>query len=135
MRSAACSRAAATLAALALAGCGVPDIELDAPQDRATFIVNGQRTTIAQAGRISVQIGGVPELSYDGPLGCEGQYFADDDPELYFRYGPRVAHLLDGNRLYEFSGPPARSSDGLVWSHTFGRDRVTVLVNCPPPRR
>jgi len=125
----------ALAAAATLAGCGVPDIDFDVPHDRATFIVNGQRTTVAQSGSISVQIGGVPELSYDGPLGCRGRYFADDDSELYFRYGPRTAYLLDGNQLFTFSGPPARASGGLVWSHRFGPDRVTVLVNCPPPGR
>ena len=77
----------------------------------------------------------MPELSYDGPLGCEGRYFADHESGYYFGYGPRAAHLLAGNRLYTFAMAPGRSSDGLAWSHTFGRDRVTVLVNCPPPGR
>jgi hypothetical protein len=128
-------RLALAAAALALAGCSgvnidIPDFE--APHDRMTVIVDGQRTTIAQSGSVQVRIGGVPELSYSGPLGCKGRYFTDSE-DLYFRYGAEIAHLLRYQTLYRF-GPPHRVGDQLLWSDNFDREKVTVLVNCPPPR-
>jgi hypothetical protein len=127
---------ATAVAALVLAGCGgvgidIPDIE--APHDRMTLIVDGQRTTVAQSGSVKVQIGGVPELSYDGPLGCEGRYFTDSESDIYFRYDARRAHLLRGSTLYRF-GPPRRAGGQLVWADDFGGTKITVLVNCPPPK-
>ena len=127
---------AAAAAALALAGCGGVDIdipEFEAPRDRMTVIVDGQRTTIAQSGRVAVAIEGVPELSYDGPLGCEGRYFTDSEADVYFRYGARRAYLLRSSTLYRF-GPPRRAGGQLVWNDGFGGVKVTVLVNCPAPK-
>lgn len=130
---------AAIATALALGGCGVdvpdiPDLAGSAPHDRMTVIFNGQRTTIAQSGSISVQIGGVPELSYDGPLGCKGGYFTDSESDLYFRYDAKRAFLLRYDTLYRFDGPPARAGGQLVWNRSFDGDRITVLANCPAPR-
>ena len=127
----------AVLAALALAGCGGLDIDLpdiEAPRDRMTVIVDGQRTTVAQSGSVQVQIGGVPELSYSGPLGCKGQYFTDSDSDIYFRYDARRAYLLRQSRLYRF-GPPRRAAGQLVWNDGFDGTKVTTLVNCPPPKK
>ena len=124
-------------AALALAGCGGVDIDIpdiEAPHDRMTVIVDGQRTTVAQSGSVQVQIGGVPELSYSGPLGCKGQYFTDSDSDIYFRYGARRAYLLQHSTLYRF-GPPRRAGGQLVWNNDFDGTKVTVLVNCPPPKK
>ena len=123
-------------AALAVAGCGgvdidIPDIEV--PDDRMTLIVDGQRTTVAQSGSVEVQIGGVPELSYDGPLGCKGRYFTDSDADIYFRYDARRAYLLRYSTLYRF-GPPRRAGGQLIWTDDFDGTKVTVLVNCPPPK-
>ncbi|MDX6583123.1 MAG: hypothetical protein QOI10_2307 [Solirubrobacterales bacterium] len=123
-------------AVLALAGCGGVDINIPdfhAPHDRATFIVDGERTTVAQSGSVSVQIGGVPELSYSGPLGCRGRYFTDDESDLYFRYSARDAYLLRYDTLYRFAGPPHHAAGQLVWSNDFGDHKISVLTNCPPP--
>jgi len=131
------SEVLAVLAAVAIAGCGGVDIdlpEIEAPRDRMTVIVDGQRTTVAQSGSVRVQIEGVPELSYDGPLGCEGRYFTDSDSDIYFRYDARRAYLLRQSTLYRF-GPPRRVSGQLAWSDNFGGATVTVLVNCPAPKK
>jgi hypothetical protein len=119
-----------------VAGCGGIDIDVSGfktPRDHVTFIINGEQTTIAQDGTVSVQIDGVPELSYSGPAGCPGHYFVDDDSELYFRYTTRRAYLLRGNQLYTFNGPPRQGGKDIVWSHTFGPDKITILANCPMP--
>jgi hypothetical protein len=127
------SRALAAAAALAIAGCGGIDIpDFEAPHDRMTVIVDGQRTTIAQSGSVDVQIDGVPEVSYSGPLGCPGQYFTDSESDIYFRYDAHEAYLLDVDRLYRF-GKPRRVAGQLAWSDDFDGAKVTVLVNCPPP--
>ena len=123
------------VAAAVVAGCGVPevDFDIDAPDDRITVIFDGERTTIAQSGSVSVQIDGVPELSYSGALGCRGRYFTDSESDLYFRYSARDAYLLRYDRLYRFAGGPRRAGGRLIWSHAFDGDQVTVLANCPPP--
>ena len=121
------------IAALALAGCGGIDIDFEAPRDRMTVIVDGQRTTIAQSGSVDVQIDGVPELSYSGPLGCKGRYFTDSESDLYFRYDARRAYLLRYDTLFRL-GKPHRAGGQLIWSDAFGETKVTVLVNCPPPK-
>ena len=129
--------AVAVVAALALGGCGGGDIaipDFEAPHDRMTVIVDGQRTTIAQSGSVQVEISGVPELSYSGRLGCRGQYFTDSESDIYFRYGPRRAYLLRYDTLYRF-GEPHRAGGQLIWSDDFGGSKVTVLVNCPPPKQ
>jgi len=128
--------AAGAVAAIGLAGCGgvsidIPDFE--APHDRMTLIVDGQRTTVAQSGSVQVQIGGVPQLSYSGPLGCKGRYFTDSDAEIYFKYDAHRAYLLRNSTLYRF-GKPHRAGGQLIWSDDFGGTKVTVLVNCPPPK-
>jgi hypothetical protein len=123
--------AALACAAFVLGGCA--DVEV--PSDHVTVIVNGQQTSIAQSGSVSVEIDGAPELDYSGPAGCEGRYFADGESGIYFRYTPRRAHLLRGDRLYTFAEPPRQSAELIVWSHTFGPDKVTVLANCPLPTR
>jgi hypothetical protein len=126
--------AAVAGAALALTGCAGVDIpDLQAPHDRMTLIVDGQRTTIAQSGSAQVQIDGVPQLSYNGPLGCEGRYFTDSESDVYFRYDAKQAHLLRGSTLYRY-GPPRRVAGQLAWSDDFDGSKVTVLVNCPRPR-
>jgi hypothetical protein len=121
--------------AAALAGCGV-DVDLSgikAPHDHVTFIFNGERTTIAMDGTVSVQIDGVPELTYSGPAGCAGRYFVDDESEVYFRYTAKRAYLLRGNQLYTFNSPPRRAGNDIAWDHDFGSDKITVLANCPLP--
>ena len=138
MRSATFSKPITALAAAAvlLCGCG-PDISIpsfSAPHDHLTLIYNGQRTTVAQSGSVSVQISGAPELDYDGPLGCKGRYFTDSDGEFYFHWGPRSAVLLRYDTLYRFAGPPHRGSGQLIWNQDFGGDRITLLANCPPPK-
>jgi hypothetical protein len=122
--------AAAALAAC-LTGCG--GVSFKTPHDHVTFIFNGERTTIAMSGTISVQIDGVPRLSYSGPAGCAGHYFADDDADTYFRYTPSRAFLLRGNQLYTFNQPPHKLGGDIAWGHNFGSDKVTVLANCPIP--
>ena len=121
------------LAAL-VGGCGVdvdvPDVGFDAPHDRATFIVDGQRTTIAQSGSATVSIGGAPQLDHDGPIGCRGRYFTSDDPELYFHWTGEHAYLLRYSTLYRF-GAPHRSGGRLVWNRDFGGHEITVIANCP----
>lgn len=123
--------AAVALAAFA-GGCGV-DANFQAPHDHVTFIINGQQTTVAMDGTVSVQIDGVPQLSYSGPAGCKGHYFVDDDSEIYFRYTAKRAFLLRGSQLYTFNEPPRRGGKDIIWSHTFGPDKITVLANCPMP--
>jgi hypothetical protein len=128
--------AAVTAALVFVAGCGgvsidIPDFE--APHDRMTVIVDGQRTTIAQSGSVQVEIGGVPELSYSGPLGCKGRYFTDSESDVYFQYSARDAYLLRYDTLYRFAGPPHRGGGQLVWSDDFDGRKITVLTNCPPP--
>jgi len=115
--------------ALALGGCG--DVEV--PRDRLTVIVNGESTTIAQAGSVSVEIEGAPGLNYSGPAGCAGRYFTDAEGQTFFRYTGRRALLLDGDQLYRFDGPPREVPPNIVWHRTFGPDRVTVLANCERP--
>ena len=117
---------APALAVLVLGGCA----SVEVPDDRVTFIVNGQGTSVAMTGSISVAIQGVPELTYSGPSGCAGQYFADPESDVYFRYTARRAYFLRGSRLYTFEGPPRRRGDLIVWSHTFGADRISILANC-----
>jgi hypothetical protein len=127
----------AVCAALTFAGCGGVDIELpdfDAPRDRMTVIVDGQRTTVAQSGSVDVRIDGVPELSYSGPLGCKGRYFTDSESDVYFRYDARRAHLLRLSTLYRF-GAPRRVAGQLAWNGDFDGSEVSVLVNCPQPPR
>ncbi len=127
---------AAAVMTIALAGCGGVDLDLpdfEAPHDRMTVIVDGQRTTIAQSGSVSVRIDGVPELSYSGPLGCRGRYFTDSESDVYFRYGARDAYLLRSDTLYRFGEPPRRGGGQLIWAHDFDGTKITVLVNCPPP--
>ena len=119
---------AAAVAAFALGGCA--DVEV--PRDHLTVIVNGEQTTIATAGTISVEIDGAPELNYSGPAGCKGRYFADGE-QNYFRYTSRRAYLLHGDQLYTFAEPPRQLGENIVWSRTFGPDEVTVLANCPLP--
>jgi hypothetical protein len=123
------------VSALALAGCGGVDVDIpdfEAPRDRMTVIVDGERTTIAQSGSAEVEISGVPELGHDGPLGCDGRYFTDSESDVYFRYGPRRAYLLRFDTLFRF-GAPERAGGQLIWSDDFDGRKVTVLVNCPPP--
>ena len=120
---------AAAFALLALGGCA----SVEVPRDRVTFIVNGEGTTVAMTGTISVAIQGVPELTYSGPTGCAGQYFADPESDVYFRYTARRAYLLRASRLYRFEGPPRRRGELIIWSHTFGADRISILANCPLP--
>jgi hypothetical protein len=115
--------------AIALTGCA----DIKVPDDHVTVIINGQRTTIAQDGSVSVQIDGVPELTYSGPAGCAGHYFTDGESDIYFRYTPRRAYLLRGNQLYTFNGPPRKGGEDIVWGHRFGVDKITVLANCPLP--
>lgn len=117
------------LAAAVLGGCA----NVEAPRDHLTVIVNGAQTTIAMAGTISVEIDGAPELTYSGPAGCAGRYFADAEGETYFRYTARRAYLLRGSRLYRFEESPRPLGVNIAWSHTFGPDKVTVLANCPLP--
>jgi hypothetical protein len=124
--------AALVASAALVGGCGV-DVNFDTPHDHVTFIINGQQTTVAMDGTVSVQIDGVPELSYSGPAGCAGHYFVDDDSEIYFRYTAKRAYLLRGSRLYTFNEPPRRGGKDIVWSHTFGPDKITILANCPLP--
>jgi hypothetical protein len=128
--------ATAALTCVALVGCGGVNIDVSgfkAPHDHATFIVNGERTTIAMSGSVSVQIDGVPELTYSGPVGCAGHYFVDDESDLYFRYSPRRAYLLRYDQLYTFQGPPIKAGGDIVWNQSFGSDKITVLANCPMP--
>ncbi len=120
--------AAAVAASLAVGGCG----GLEVPSDHLTVIINGEQTTIATAGTISVEIDGAPELNYSGPAGCEGRYFADGE-QNYFRYTARRAYLLAGDQLYRFDEPPRQLGENIAWSRTFGPDKVTVLANCPLP--
>ena len=54
--------------------------------------------------------------------------------DLYFRYTPKKAYLLRYSTLYTFGEPSHKAGGQLVWSNDFGGDKVTVLVNCPPPR-
>src|SRR4051794_8045356 len=118
-------------AALALTGCGGVDINIpdfDPPHDRMTVIVDGQRSMIAQSGSVQVQIGGVPQLSYSGPLGCKGQYFTDSESDVYFRYTARKAYLLRYSTLYTFAGPPHKAGGQLIWSDDFGDHKITVLA-------
>jgi hypothetical protein len=119
--------------AVVLAGALVGCADLEVPKDHVTVIVNGNQTTIAQDGSVAVQIDGVPQLSYSGPAGCAGHYFTDGESDLYFRYTPRRAFLLDGNQLYTFNEPPRQGGKDIVWAHDFGGDKVTVLANCPLP--
>ena len=116
------------VAGTALAGCS-------APHDKLTVIFNGERTTVAQSGTIQAEFGDIPELNYDGPIGCPGRYFdsGESDQDFTFRYSARDALLLRGNVLYHFQGPPRRVAGQIAWNHTFGADRITVLANCPPP--
>jgi hypothetical protein len=121
---------------LTVAGCGGVNIDVSgfkAPHDHATFIFNGEQTTIAMSGSVSVQIDGVPELSYSGPVGCAGHYFVDDESDLYFRYTAHKAYLLRYDQLYTFIGPPQKGGQDIIWNHTFGPDKITVLANCPLP--
>lgn len=57
-----------------LAGCG-----FTAPHDKLTVIFNGERATVAQSGTIKAEFGDVPELNYEGPIGCQGHYFDSGD--------------------------------------------------------
>jgi hypothetical protein len=128
--------AAAAWVCAALAGCGGINVDLSGfktPHDHVTFIINGQQETVAMSGSVSVQIDGVPELTYSGASGCPGHYFTDDEADIYFRYTAHRAYLLRGNQLYTFQGPPRRGGDDIVWSHTFGPDKITILANCPLP--
>jgi hypothetical protein len=118
-------------AATTLAGCG-----FTAPHDKLTVIFNGERTTVAQSGTIKAEFGDLPELNYEGPIGCQGRYFDSgdaSDQDFTFRYSAREALLLRGNTLYRFHGPPRRVAGEIVWNHTFGGDRISVLANCPMP--
>ncbi len=126
----------AALATATLAGCGGINVDVSGfhtPHDHVTFIVNGQQETVAMSGSISVQIDGVPEVSYSGAAGCPGHYFADDEADVYFRYTARRAYLLRGNQLYTFNGPPRQGGKDIIWNHTFGPDKITILANCPMP--
>jgi hypothetical protein len=130
------SGAATAALTLAVAGCGGVDIDVsgfETPHDHATFIVNGEQTTIAMSGSVSVQIDGVPELTYSGPVGCAGHYFVDDESDLYFRYTARRAYLLRYDQLYTFRGPPRQGGKDIVWNQAFGPDKITILANCPLP--
>jgi hypothetical protein len=127
---------ATLVAAAALAGCGDIDIDVsgfETPRDHVTFIINGEQSTVAMSGSVSVQIDGVPELTYSGSAGCAGHYFVDDEADTYFRYTARRAYLLRGTQLYTFQGPPRRGGKDIIWSHTFGPDKITILANCPLP--
>lgn len=119
----------AAAAALVLGGCG--DVEV--PRDRLTVIINGESTTVAQTGTVSVEIPDAPELDYSGPAGCAGRYFADSEGLTFFRYSPRRAFLLAGDQLYRFEEAPRQLGENIVWSRTFDADDVTVLANCPLP--
>ena len=124
------------LAGALLGGCGGVDVDFgdfEAPHDHVTFIFNGEQTTIAMDGSVSVQIDGVPELTYSGPAGCAGHYFLDDESDVYFRYTAKRAYLLRGNQLYTFNSPPRRAGHDIAWDHNFGADKITVLANCPLP--
>ena len=120
--------AAALVLAVLLAGCA----GIETPSDHATFIVNGEESSVAMDGTVSVSIPGAPELTYSGAAGCEGRYFTDGE-ETYFRYTARRAFLLAGTQLYTFNEPPRQLGENIVWSHTFGPDKVTVLANCELP--
>lgn len=116
--------------ALTLGGCSA---DFEARHDHVTVIFNGERTTVAMEGSVSVEIGGVPELSYSGPAGCPGRYFVDDESDIYFRWDAKRAYLLRGNQLYTFDESPRDAGSDIAWSHTFSGDKITVLANCPLP--
>ena len=131
-----------------LAGCGVstPDFKgvtvpsaSAASGDAATFIVDGQTILVRQSGRISTSIGGVPQLTYSGPLGCRGRFFTahlTEHIDMLFRYTSRDAYLLIGNGdLYHFVTKPRGRHGQLSWDHQFEDRHITVLVDCPPPPR
>ena len=120
--------AALAAASLAVGGCG----GLEVPSDHLTVIINGEQTTIATAGTISVEIDGAPELNYSGPAGCEGRYFADGE-QNYFRYTARRAYLLraiSSTRSTSRRASSARTSPGVAPS---GRTRSRFSRNCPLP--
>jgi hypothetical protein len=68
--------------AAALAGCGVETPDITVPTfpastgagagDAATFVIDGQTISVRQSGSVGVEIGGAPQVSYSGPLGCRG---------------------------------------------------------------
>jgi hypothetical protein len=142
------------LAALVLAGCGADFKAPSVPTfptpssghgsdgggggDVGTFLIDGQRITIQQSGTISVRVGGVPQISYTGPLGCKGRFFSGDVTEhirFYFRYTRHGAYLYVGNgSLYHFASPPKRSHGGLTWDDTFDGNHIAATVGCPLPR-
>jgi hypothetical protein len=106
--------------------------------DTATFVIDGQRISITQSGTVSVRIGGVPQVSYSGPLGCRGRYFTGhvtERIEFFFRYNAHGAYLFVNNgALYHFDSPPKRAHGGLTWAQTFGGRHQVATVGCPWPR-
>jgi hypothetical protein len=129
-----------------LAGCGVdtPDITVptipsgsSAEGDAATFVIDGQTIFVRQSGSVGVEIGGAPQVTYSGPLGCKGQYFTaalTEHVRMYFHYGPRNAWLYVNGRLYHFAGAPKRGDGSLTWDRRFPDRHIGVVVNCPRPR-
>ena len=140
MRSAACSRAGRGVrsTAAALAGCGVPAPDFEAPHDRATLIVNGQRTTVAQSGeRLGPDRGRARAQLRPWRCRVRGAL-------LRRRRSPGAASELRPRRpAYRLRRRPAvhilRPARTRVGGTRAGRTRaapgwVAVLVDCPFPR-
>ena len=135
-------RAALLLACgLALVGCGGSGAGGSSSiqtghGDSATFVIDGRSISVTESGRASVTIGGAPELSYSGPVGCSGRYFSThfvDGVPMLFRYGSQDAYLLIGSDLYYLGGRPQRAGAGLKWDTTTNGHQIAIAVNCPAP--
>jgi hypothetical protein len=135
----------ALVAALALAvgGCGSsPSAQTPAGSggrgDSATFTIDGRSISVTQSGSTSVKIGGAPELTYSGPLGCKGQYFTADFSDgipMFFRYTSRDAYLLVGSDLYYLGARPSYVGSKLEWNTYTSGHQIKIEVRCPPPPR
>jgi hypothetical protein len=126
-------------------GLKCPAADRGADRGTATFTFNGgNRISFTQdACPVIEAITHHPELSYNGPAGCRGQFFVGDgttsDPAGglvdWFRYGAHDAYLIRrGNEVYHFASAPRISHGRLKFDHDFGDERIVVTVSCPRPR-
>ena len=126
-------------------GHACPSADRGSGVGTATFTFDRtNRISLTQdACPVTEAIVGHPELSYSGPAGCRGQFFAGDgtvaNPSAglvdWFRYGARDAYLVRfGGQIYHFPSAPRIRHRELLFEHDFGPEQISVTISCPPPR-
>jgi hypothetical protein len=133
------------VASLGVWGCGtavtiprIPKMKLPSARGgSAAFDIDGNTFSVSQSGHVSASFPDAPQLTYSGPLGCEGHYFTahyTEHIEVFFRYSSRDAYLLIDNGadpVFHFTGAPRQVGQSKFWRRSFGGRPISVRVTCP----